>query len=257
MGNSLDKPFFSLVTVTFNDCAGLRRTEESVRAQTERDFEWVVVDGGSKDDTVDFLKSLDFPFLAWKSERDKGIYDGMNKGTARSVGRYVIYVNGGDAFADAQCLAEARKAIEAAGQPELCYGGCDYLFANGRRKYRPSRKLESAIYHGLPGMHQATFYRRDFLDVPPYDLKYPVSADYYISARCFVRGARACYVNRAIAAFTVGGTSMKKAGDSIREALEIQRDVLKMSWASRTSSAVRRYAAHRVLSFLHHFVHKA
>ena len=248
-------PFFSLITVVFNDAAGLRRTEQSVRAQTDRDFEWIVVDGGSKDGAVEFLQTLDLPYLSWTSERDKGIFDAMNKGTARARGQYVVYLNGGDAFSDAQCLADVRRSLEQAGNPELCYGGANWLFADGHRQYRAPRPFARAIRHGLPGMHQATFYRREFLDVPPYDLKYPVSADYYISARCYARGARACYVDRALADFGVGGTSMKKAAASLREAYDIQRDVLRLSWPERALSATRRYGAHRVLEALHHVLH--
>jgi putative colanic acid biosynthesis glycosyltransferase len=65
-------PFFSLITVLYNDAAGLRRTEASVRAQTDRDFEWVVVDGGSKDGAVDFLKSLDLPYLRLDQRAGQG-----------------------------------------------------------------------------------------------------------------------------------------------------------------------------------------
>ncbi len=255
MPSTKSEPFFSLISVTFNDLVGMRRTEASIRAQTERDFEWVVVDGASKDGTVDFLRTLDLPYLQWTSERDKGIFDAMNKGTARARGKYVVYLNGGDAFSDAECLTDVRRALEQAGWPELCYGGGNWAFADGHRKYRAPRPMARAIRHGLPGLHQATFYRREFLDVPPYDLKYPVSADYYISARCYARGARACYVDRALADFGVGGNSMKKAAASLREAWDIQRDVLKLGWPARALSASRRYVAHRVLEGLHYFLH--
>jgi putative colanic acid biosynthesis glycosyltransferase len=179
----------------------------------------------------------------------------MNKGTARARGKYVVYLNGGDAFSDAECLADVRRALEQAGWPELCYGGGNWAFADGHRKYRAPRSMARAIRHGLPGLHQATFYRREFLDVPPYDLNYPVSADYFVSARCFVRGARACYVHRALADFGVGGNSMKKAAASRREAWDIQRDVLKLSWPERALSASRRYAASRTLELMHYFMH--
>lgn len=257
MNMSTDLPLFSIISVLFNDASGLRRTEASVRSQTEKDFEWVVVDGGSTDGAVDFLRSLEAPYLRWTSERDRGIYDAMNKGTALARGRYVIYMNGGDAFSDARCLEVVRRTLEQAGWPELCYGGCNWAFADGNLRYRAPRSMARAIRHGLPGMHQATFYRREFLEVPPYDLKYPVSADYYVSARCYVQGARACYIDRALADFGVGGHSMEKAAASLREAWDIQRDVLRLSWPERAFSAARRYAAHRILEALHIFVHPA
>ena len=240
-------PFFSVITVVFNDLAGFRRTEASVRGQKERSFEWIVVDGASKDGTVEYLRTLDLPYLNWASERDRGIYDAMNKGTARSLGRYVIYMNGGDEFKDPDCLSDTRRCLEEANFPELLYAGGNWRFANGHLRYRPPRKIESGIRHCLPAMHQATFYRRDFLDVPPYELRYPVSADYYVSARCFARGAKAAYLERSICIFEVGGNSSKldRLNKSLLECWHIQQTVLKLNIFSRLMSAMRRIVAHR------------
>ncbi len=246
-----EHPLFTVVSVVYNDAEGIRRTEGSVRNQAERNFEWIVVDGGSTDGTVAYLKTLSHPYLSWSSERDRGIYDAMNKGTARARGRYVVYMNGGDAFSDAQCLADVRDCLMNAGWPELLYGGANWRFANGDLKYRPPRRMAPAIRHGLPGMHQSTFYQREFLDVPPYDLSYPVSADYYVSARCFAKGARACYIDRALADFTVGGNSMAKADQSLKECWRLQREVLQLGLPARGLSAIRRIVAHRALALMH------
>lgn len=249
-------PLFSIISITLNDLPGLKRTELSVLEQTEQDFEWVVVDGASTDGTVEFLRGNSLPYLRWTSERDRGIYDAMNRGTALAKGRYVVYLNGGDAFADANCLAAVRQALTDADWPELCYGGVNWRFADGALRYRAPRPLERAIWHGLPGMHQATFYRLNFIEQPPYDLSYMVSSDYYISARCFQRGGRACYVDRALANFGVGGSSMKKCDVSLRECWRLQRDVLGVGWCGRIRSAARRWFTMRVLMVLHYLVHR-
>lgn len=239
-------PFFSIISVVFNDLDGLRRTEASVRAQTASDLEWIVVDGASSDGTSPYLQSLDLPFLTWSSESDRGIYDAMNKGTARATGKYIVYLNAGDAFTDQGCLTMIRQTLENAGNPDLCYAGANYRFVAGHSRYRPPRPVDPAIWHGLPGVHQATFYRREFLEVPPYDLQYTVSSDYYVSARCYLRGARACYLDRAVTEFMVGGTSTKHANRSLLECWRLQRDVLKMGLIPRLLSGLRRFVAHRV-----------
>lgn len=244
-------PFFTIISVVFNDRPGIERTHRSVASQTCRDFEWVVVDGASKDGTTDYIRAITDPLPRWVSERDKGIFDAMNKGTAMATGRYVVYMNGGDCFADAECLADVKATLEAAGCPDLCYAGCHYRFEDGSTRNRPPRRLESAIRHGIPAVHQSSFYRRELLDTPPYDLSYPVSADYYISARCFLKGATACYLDRPIAEFGVGGNSMKKSNESLREAWRLQRDILRLGLIARCWSAGRRYLAHRALEFLH------
>ncbi len=245
------EPFFSIVSVVFNDRAGIERTHQSVQLQSCQDFEWIVVDGASKDGTVDYIRGIAATRPRWISEPDRGIYDAMNKGTALATGRYVVYMNGGDCFADADCLHDVRTALESAGNPDLCYAGCHYRFEDGSVRDRPPRRLESSIRHGIPAVHQASFFRRGALDEPPYDLRYRISSDYYISARCYLKGATACYLNRPVAEFGVGGNSMKHSRVSLVECWNLQRDVLKLSLPVRCWSAARRYLAHRVLEFLH------
>lgn len=251
-----EPPFFSIVTVTFNDLLGLKRTANSVSKQVETDFEWIIVDGGSSDGTVEFLKSLRLNCLKWCSEKDRGIYDAMNKGTAIANGKYVVYLNGGDAFTNPKCLSSVRQVLSGSRMPELCYGGANWLFMDGSVRYRGPRPLESAISHGLPGMHQSTYYLREFLEAPPYDLDYKVSADYYISAICFLRGAKACYINEALADFTVGGNSMVKRNASLRECWRVQRDILGIGFLGRMFSAIRRWVSFRILMALHYGVHR-
>jgi putative colanic acid biosynthesis glycosyltransferase len=234
-----------------NDQPGLRRTYRSLQEQAERDLEWIVVDGASGDGCVEFLKKLALPFLRWVSERDRGIYDAMNKGTRLARGRYVIYMNAGDNFADQDSLLDLKRCIESAGMPDLCLAGCKYRFSDRKFRYRPPRRMESAIRHGLPAMHQATVYRREFLDDPPYDLSYPVSADYFVAVRCFIRGARACYLNRAVSLFDVGGNSTMKVGASMREHWRMQRDLLRQGWPMRILSAARRFIAGRIIKAMH------
>jgi putative colanic acid biosynthesis glycosyltransferase len=191
------------------------------------------------------------PFLRWSSGKDEGIYDAMNKGTSRTQGRYVCYLNAGDVFAHATALAEMRTALERANWPQLCYAGANWLFPDGSTRYRAPRRIESAIRHGLPAIHQATLYERAFLEMPPYDVRYSVSADYYISVVCFLKNARACYLNTPTVNFEVGGTSMRRAYTSLLDVWNIQRDVLHEGLFVRSLSAARRFIAHRILAGLH------
>jgi putative colanic acid biosynthesis glycosyltransferase len=241
----------SVITVCANNIAGLRETERSIRGQADTSLEWIVVDGSSRDGTVEYLKNLNLPYLAWVSEEDDGTYDAMNKGTARARGQYVTYLNSGDVFSTAGALASVRRCLDASSWPDVLYGGANWLFANGARLYRPPRAMSDSIRHGLPGMHQATYYRREFLDTPPYDLRFSVSSDYYLSARSFIKGARACCLRDPLVDFAVGGASMARARRSRHECWAIQRDVLRLGVLARTASILRRFAAQQCLAVLH------
>ena len=86
---------FGVVTVTYNNIQGLRKTSESVLAQSFEDFEWIVVDGGSTDGTMEFLSNLDQSRVRFLSEKDDGIYDAMNKGIDRTRADYCIFMKCG------------------------------------------------------------------------------------------------------------------------------------------------------------------
>ena len=89
---------YSIITVNYNNKEGLRKTIESVVRQTYRDFEFIVIDGGSTDGSTDILKEYDEQINYWVSEKDSGIYNAMNKGIKKSIGDYLIFMNSGDCF---------------------------------------------------------------------------------------------------------------------------------------------------------------
>ena len=89
---------FSIITVTYNAATVLPPTLESVREQTFRDFEYLVIDGASTDDTLQLVENAGIATTTVWSEPDKGLYDAMNKAIERAQGRYLIFLNAGDAF---------------------------------------------------------------------------------------------------------------------------------------------------------------
>ena len=90
--------YYSVITINYNNCNGLRHTIESVVNQTFRNFEYIVVDGGSTDGSVEVIKEYETNINYWISEHDGGIYNAMNKGIAQAHGEYCIFMNSGDLF---------------------------------------------------------------------------------------------------------------------------------------------------------------
>ena len=91
-------PIFSIITVSYNEVASIRQTLDSIVNQTFKDFELIVVDGGSTDGTKEIIAQYNGLISWWCSEPDKGIYNAMNKGIAHATGKYVNFMNAGDSF---------------------------------------------------------------------------------------------------------------------------------------------------------------
>lgn len=104
-------PYFTIITATYHSSKMLGRTADSLRAQTERDFEWFIIDGASTDDTVDEIKRAGSLVTYWSSEPDLGISDAWNKGISRSNGRYILILNAGDTY-DPDFLASVRQVAD-------------------------------------------------------------------------------------------------------------------------------------------------
>ncbi|MDE6330773.1 MAG: glycosyltransferase [Muribaculaceae bacterium] len=180
-------PMFSIVTITFNAEKEILRTLESVRSQNCKDFEHIIVDGASSDNTIALARSHGVEGIRILSEKDRGLYDAMNKGLLLAKGKYVIFLNAGDAFASAVTLSEYEQA--AANDPDIIYGDTLIVDEAGvvlrpRHLSAPERLTAESFSHGMLICHQAFCVRREM--APLYDLSYRFSADYDWTVKCIV-----------------------------------------------------------------------
>ena len=172
-------PLFSIITVTWNAASVIAPILRSVERQTSTDFEMLIVDGASTDDTLSLVRGASIASMRVFSEPDNGLYDAMNKGISRARGRYLIFLNAGDAFADDTVLA--RLAVLTADNPGVIYGQTQLVDAQrnvvGKRHLTaPERLTADSFLRGMVVCHQAFVVRRDL--APQYDLRYRLSADY-------------------------------------------------------------------------------
>ena len=173
------EPLFSIITVTWNAAGVLPATLRSVRQQTCTDYELLLMDGASTDDTLAVARQADIASMRVFSEPDRGLYDAMNKGIDRARGKYLIFLNAGDAFASDTVLA--RLAVLANDNPDVMYGQTQLVDARGNvvgmRHLTAPRKLTARSFtQGMLVCHQAFVARRTL--APQYDLRYRYSADY-------------------------------------------------------------------------------
>lgn len=126
----------SIITINWNNSPGLQTTMRSVLDQSFKDFEYLVVDGGSTDGSVEAIKEFEPKFegrLKWFSERDNGIYNAMNKGISMATGDYVEFLNSGDCLASADVVERMVSSLEKANYPSILYGNMIKVFPDGHR----------------------------------------------------------------------------------------------------------------------------
>ena len=177
----MSEPLISIVSITYQNLDGLRETVESVVAQSFQDFEHIVVDGGSKDGTKEWLEENFHG--SWVSEKDNGRYDGMNKGAAMASGEYLWFLHAGDILGDPTVLARVARAIQdrKGGPPAWLYGLARVVDPDkslvGTLGYVPFTMFNFAILQ-RPLPHQATAIKRSlFWQLGGYDERFPVAAD--------------------------------------------------------------------------------
>jgi len=149
---------FSIITINYNNKSGLQKTIESVLKLSYKDYEFLIIDGGSTDESVDIIRNYEDHITYWISEKDNGIYNAMNKGIAKAKGNYCIFMNSGDCFHSPDILN-----IVANYQEDIICGQVS-TFPSGHNK--PIITLVDLIRSSLP--HQAMFIKRELLIEFPY-----------------------------------------------------------------------------------------
>ena len=217
------EPLFSIITVTWNAADVITPTMESVQRQTSSDYEMLIIDGASTDDTLAIVKRASIAALRVFSEPDKGLYDAMNKGIARARGRYIMFLNAGDTFADDTVLA--RMARLAADNPGVIYGQTQLVDAQrnvvGKRHLTAPKKLTvNSFKNGMVVCHQAFVVRRDL--APEYDLQYRLSADYDWCIRVLRKSQSNAYVGETpIISYLADGMTTRHHRASLWERFRI------------------------------------
>ncbi|TSA35528.1 MAG: glycosyltransferase [Porphyromonadaceae bacterium] len=229
-------PVISVITVVYNSLSLIEKTIKSIVGQTYPNIEFIVIDGGSDDGTVEIILLYEKQISYWISEPDRGIYDAMNKGLAASTGDYVWFMNAGDQVYAADTLEKIFADYLGSGQREgnLVYYGdtmiVDYEYREvGLRRLRPPEVLTWKNFKkGMLVCHQAIVVSREIAE--PFDPQYSHSADFDWVIRVLkkAQGSRLKAQGQSVhqhiinthlvlCAFLDGGHSKKNIGISLRE----------------------------------------
>ncbi len=174
-------PKFSIITVTYNAEAVVENTVLSVISQTYHQVEYILVDGASKDRTMEIIERYRDRIHTIISEPDKGLYDAMNKGIGLATGDYLCFLNAGDSFHEDSTLHKMVHSLRNGELPDVLYGQTALVDGQGhfvrmRRLTAPEVLTWKSFKQGMLVCHQAFFAKRSLAE--PYDLRYRFSADF-------------------------------------------------------------------------------
>ena len=168
----------SIITVNLNNDKGLKKTITSVLAQEGMSFEFIVIDGGSVDNSVQCIRESEKKIQYWKSEKDEGIYAAMNKGWKAAQGDYVLFLNSGDSLSTLNILQEIKPLLEES--PDILSCGLMVENEKGGHDQRfplPSYTYQNIFLNSLP--HQSTLIKRSLFQIMgTYDEGFRIAADW-------------------------------------------------------------------------------
>lgn len=214
-------PRLTVITVVYNNVKDIERTILSVANQDYRNIEYIIVDGGSDDGTVDIIKKHEQYISKWISEPDKGIYNAMNKGLAMASGEYVLFMNSGDEIYDSTTV---KKVFASSPDADIYYGETEMFDSAwkslGPRRHRaPKQFTWQSFKYGMSISHQAIYIRRSITE--PYDEYYKLSADIDWILKAAQKAEKIVNTHQYVAKYLVGGMSKKRHRQSLIERFEI------------------------------------
>jgi len=217
----------SIITVVYNRRDTIAEALRSLRAQTYREIEHIVIDGGSRDGTLDVLRAEADEATILVSEPDDGIYDALNKGLERATGEIVGVLHSDDVLAHERVLATVAEAF--GDVPDAVYGDLDYVrrddISRILRRWRSGAFTPGRLRAGWMPPHPALFLRRGVIErLGGYDTSFRIAGDYDAILRYFsTDGFRAAYIPEVLVRMRVGGESNRSLGRLLRKSREDYR----------------------------------
>lgn len=226
-------PKFSVITVTYNAAAVLEDTIQSVITQTYHHVEYIIVDGGSTDGTLDIVAQYRDRIATIVSEPDKGLYDAMNKGMRLATGDYLCFLNAGDSFHEDDTLQSIAHSLTGSTLPDVIYGQTELVDSEGhfvrmRRLSAPEHLDWKSFKQGMLVCHQAFFAKRALAE--PYDLRYRFSADFDWCIRVMKRAHTLHNTHLTLIDYLEEGMTTRNRRTSLRERFRIM--VKHYGWVS-------------------------
>ncbi len=219
----------SIITITFNSAKTIQRALDSVQSQTYKDIEHIIVDGASTDGTKEIIEAYakKHQNVRWKSEKDSGIYNAINKGIRMATGDVIGFLHSDDVFFSPDSIGQIAAALERE-KVDVVYG--DLQYCKGPkvvRRWKSNDFNPCALKYGWMPPHPTVYVRREvYQQVGEYDEWFRISADYDMMLRIFTAGYKSKYIPQVLVCMEVGGASNKNTQARLSKTQE-DRVVLK------------------------------
>ncbi|MET1053722.1 MAG: glycosyltransferase family 2 protein [Pedobacter sp.] len=215
------QPKLSVITIVYNNAKDIERTMLSVLNQSYPNIEYIIIDGASTDGTKDIIYRYKDKLAQFISEKDKGIYDAMNKGLSLATGDYLLFMNSGDEIYSTDTVREVFAAAPGAdiyyGETEMYDEGWHSL---GQRRHEAPETFDwKSFKYGMSISHQAIYVKRSL--AAPYDLQYKYSADIDWIIKVAKKASSIVNTRTYVAKYLTGGISKQKHMESLKERFSI------------------------------------
>jgi glycosyltransferase involved in cell wall biosynthesis len=196
---------FSIITICLNEKNNIEKTIKSVIDQDYKDFEYLVIDGGSVDGTAEIISQYSDKLSYFVSEKDHGIYSAMNKGIEHSNGEYLLFLNGGDYLSDINILS---KFIDIGFSEDIIYGNLFLDNINKKISFKDIKLDYEYLFNNYIS-HPSTFIRKDlFNKYGLYNEKYKIAGDYEFFLRTIIKYKATCrYFDEWVSVYNTNGIS--------------------------------------------------
>jgi glycosyltransferase involved in cell wall biosynthesis len=214
----------SIITVNLNNREGLQKTIDSVVSQTFTDYEYIIIDGGSTDGSVDIIKQYEDRITYWISEPDNGVYNAMNKGIIQAKGEYCNFLNSGDYYAE----NILNKVFCDNSNDDIIYGNCVHIINNLRKEIKFPATLTMLNFFHTSINHQSTFIKKKLFDVYGYydETLENVSDWKFFLQTIILNNCSTKYLDSVIVYFDGTGISSTRYHISVKERECIQNEYI-------------------------------
>jgi glycosyltransferase involved in cell wall biosynthesis len=204
--------FFSIITINLNNDKGLERTIKSVISQKEKDYEFIIKDGKSKDDSLKVIEKYDKVIDKIIIKSDKGVYDAMNQGIEEATGKYIIFLNSGDEFVEETTLSKVKNHINSLKNKPCIFFGNTLITLNGENIFKwkwpiSNKNIKNWLKKYNPN-HQSIFISKDIYNIYKYNTELTIYSDQEFLNKLKTK-YDFYYFDIDVAYFELGGVSNK------------------------------------------------